>query len=322
MKLLIALCVALSFSLSVTVSRGADVPAVKVATVDDNHLHIELNGTPFTDYWFGTRGDRVYVRPFFLPILASDGTPLTSDQYTAPKGDHPHHQSMWVAHEDVNGVNHWLITGKPSAKQEHLRFEKIVADGFVEDLQWDDQQGAAMLNETRTAHFSTYEDGTRAIDLTVALTPAKDAVTLADAKDAGLCAVRVIKAISDTATITNSAGQTGEKACWGKSADWCDVSGTIDGKPCGVAMFDAPANPRHPSRWHVRQYGLLAANPFGLHEFEPKQFPKGAGDLKIESGKTVTFHYRVLFHQGDAAGAKLDEKYKQFVAEKTGGVAN
>ena len=74
---------------------------------------------------------------------------------------------MWVAHEDVNGVNHWLITGKPPAKQEHLRFEKVDSDGFVEDLQWDDNQGAAMLNETRTVRFSAYDDGTLAIDLTV-----------------------------------------------------------------------------------------------------------------------------------------------------------
>ncbi len=315
MKCLIAICIALSLLLWAGVSYGADVPGVKISTVDDSHLHVEINGAPFTDYWFGTRGDRPYVRPFFLPILASDGTPVTSDQYNVPKGDHPHHQSMWVAHEDVNGVNHWLITGKPAAKQEHLRFEKVDADGFVEDLQWDDQQGAAMLNETRTVRFSSYPDGTRAIDLTVALSPAKDAVTLADAKDAGLCAVRLIKALSDTATITNSVGQTGEKACWGKPADWCDESGTIDGKPYGIAILDAPSNPRHPSRWHVRQYGLLAANPFGLHEFDPKQFPKGAGDLKIEPGQTVTFRYRVLIHAGDVGTAKIAEKYRQFAGQ-------
>jgi hypothetical protein len=296
------------------VIRAGQTP-VSITTVD-NHLHVEINGSAFTDYWFATRSDRPYVRPFFFPILASDGTAVTSDQYTNPRADHhPHHQSMWGAHEDVNGVNHWLVTGKPPAKQEHLRFEKIDTDGFVEDLQWDDNQGAALLNETRTAHFVGYEDGTRAIDLTVALTPAKDAVTLADAKDAGLCAVRVANSIADTATITNSVGQTGEKQCWGKPADWCDESGIIDGKPYGIAMFDAPTNPRHPTRWHVRQYGLMTANPFGLHEFEPKTFPKGAGDLKIEPGTTVSFRYRVIVHLGDASTAKLDEKYKQFAAQ-------
>jgi hypothetical protein len=301
--------------LALSRADGAEQIPVKITTVD-NHLHVEINGSPFTDYWFATRGDRPYVRPFFFPVLASDGTPVTSDQYPAPQGDHhPHQQSMWVAHENVNGVNHWLLTGKPPAKQEHLRFEKIDADGFVEDLQWDDNQGAAMLKETRTARFLSYDDGTRAIDLTVALSPAKETVTLGDAKDAGLCAVRVANSVADTATITNSAGQTGEKQCWGKPANWCDESGIIDGKPYGIAMFDAPTNPRHPTRWHVRQYGLMAANPFGLHEFEPKTFPKGAGDLKIEPGTTVSFRYRVIVHIGDASAAKLDEKYKQFAGE-------
>jgi hypothetical protein len=296
-------------------SIGANPPPVSV-TQEANHLHVEMNGAPFTDYWFGTREDRPYVRPFFYPILASDGTPATSDQYNVPKGDHPHHQSMWVAHEDVDGVNHWLIVGKPQAQQKHLGFDKVSDDGFVEKLEWDDPQRKPQLDETRSVRFIPYDDGSRGVDLTVALTPAGEtAVTLHDAKDAGLCAVRLIKAISDTATITNSVGQTGEKACWGKPADWCDESGTINGKPYGIAMFDAPGNYGHPTHWHVRQYGLLAANPFGLHEFDPKNVPKGAGDLKIEPGKTVTFHYRVIVHIGDAAAARLDEKFKQFAAE-------
>ena len=32
-----------------------------------------------------------------------------------------------------------------------------------------------------------------------------------------------------------------------------------NGKEYGVAVFDHPQNPRHPTRWHVREYGLLAA---------------------------------------------------------------
>jgi hypothetical protein len=307
--------------LAITLTAGrlpADTAPVKVTTLD-NHLHVEIGGSPFTDYWFGTRDDRPYVRPFFLPVLAADGTPLTSDQYTVPKGDpksdHPHHQSMWVAESSVNGVDHWIVTAKPQAKQEHLKFEKVTDDGFVEDLQWDDGKGGMLLTETRTVRFLAYEDGTRAMDLTVALTPVKDPVTLGDAKDAGLCAVRVAHAITDTVTITNSAGQATEKECWGKPANWCDESGTINGKPYGIAIFDAPANPRYPTRWHVRQYGLMSANPFGLHDFEPKKFPKGAGDFKIETGTTATFSYRVIFHTGDVAAAKLDDKYKKFVAD-------
>ena len=37
--------------------------------------------------------------------------------------------------------------------------------------------------------------------------------------------------------------------------------------------------------------------------------------LDVEPGKTVTFRYRVVVHTGDAKGAKLDEKFRDFAAE-------
>jgi hypothetical protein len=48
-------------------------------------------------------------------------------------------------------------------------------------------------------------------------------------------------------------------------------------------MFDHPQNPRHPTWWHVRDYGLFAANPFGKHDFE-KLSDKEAGNLKLPAG--------------------------------------
>jgi hypothetical protein len=82
------------------------------------------------------------------------------------------------------------------------------------------------------------------------------------------------------------------KDTWGKQAPWCDYSGPVDGKTLGVAIFDHPSNPRHPTWWHVRDYGLFAANPFGVHDFEKK--PQGTGDLKVEAGKSITFKVQVL----------------------------
>ena len=55
------------------------------------------------------------------------------------------------------------------------------------------------------------------------------------------------------------------------------------GKTYGVAVLDDPRNPLHPTRWHVRAYGLLAANPFGLSYFDKgaheacRGFQDGAG---------------------------------------------
>ena len=52
-------------------------------------------------------------------------------------------------------------------------------------------------------------------------------------------------------------------ATWGKRAEWCDYYGPVEGQVVGIAIFDHPSNPAHPTWWHVRDYGLFAANPFG-----------------------------------------------------------
>ena len=50
---------------------------------------------------------------------------------------------------------------------------------------------------------------------------------------------------------------------WGKRSEWVDYSGVLDGETVGVVMMDHPGNPRHPTYWHSRGYGLHSINPFG-----------------------------------------------------------
>jgi hypothetical protein len=292
-------------------------------TQHETSIDVTLDGRPFTTYHFATGDDAQFARPYLYPVLAADGTPLTSDQ--AKGGDHPHHRSFYVAHGDVNGADHWsLMLGAKQPRQRHVKFDKVDGDTIVERLEWESADRASvLLNETRTLRFFTFNDhaagGSRGVDLTIALTPASETpVTLGDTKEAGLCSVRVVPSISDDATLINSAGQggkgkKGEEATWGKAAAWCDISGTIDGKAYGIAMLDHPTNPRHPTRWHVRQYGLLSANMWGLSAFD-KAAP-GTGAMTLKPGTTTTFRYRVVFHPGDAKSADLPEKFEAFAKE-------
>jgi len=176
------------------------------------------------------------------------------------------------------------------------------------------------LNEERTLRFFATSDGSRGVDVTSVYTPIDKPVIFGDTKEAGLVAVRVAGAIAKTSVITQSTGAISadpkdEKLVWGKKADWCDITGQIDGKTYGVAVLDHPSNPQHPSNWHVRHYGLLAANIFGLSAFD-KANAKGAGNLTIEKEKPVTFRYRVIIHTGDAKSAGLDQKFAEFAAGK------
>ena len=53
----------------------AEQPGAVTIKEESNHLSVSIEGKPFTDYWFGKREDRPYARPFFVPVLAPDGTP-------------------------------------------------------------------------------------------------------------------------------------------------------------------------------------------------------------------------------------------------------
>lgn len=112
----------------------------------------------------------------------------------------------------------------------------------------------------------------------------------------------------------NAEGHRDEKDAWGKRAAWCDYYGPLDGQVVGVAIFDHPQNPRHPTWWHVRAYGLFAANPFGIHDFEKK--PAGTGNLNVKAGDSVTFRYRFYFHKGDDKQAKVAELYREYATAK------
>jgi hypothetical protein len=310
-----AVLMLMTLSTIANAARAADVKLTQGPT----SVKVEVGGKEFTTYHFAAGEDKDFHRPFAYPVYAADGQVVTSDQIVTNRKEHPHHRSVWVAHGDVNGVDHWAHKG---FKQRHVGFDKVEGDTIVERLEWEGKTPDAppLLNEVRTLRFVALEDGTRGIDLTVALTAGKEAVTFGDTKEAGIASVRVHPQMGTDkgpkAKLTNSKGASSEKAIWGKPAEWCDASGTIDGKPYGVAIFDHPENPRHPTTWHTREYGLHAANVFGLHDFDPtKKTPKGAGDLKLEAGKTVTFRYRILFHQGDAASAKLDQRYKDWAGK-------
>jgi len=86
----------------------------------------------------------------------------------------------------------------------------------------------------------------------------------------------------------------------------------VQGKTVGIAIFDHPQNPRHPTWWHVRDYGLFAANPFGQHDFE-KLADKNAGNFTIKAGQSATFRYRLYLHSGNEKDANVAQKYQEYL---------
>jgi Family of unknown function (DUF6807) len=109
--------------------------------------------------------------------------------------------------------------------------------------------------------------------------------------------------------ILDNEGRENEKGIWGKQAQWCDYSGWLDNVFAGVMIMPSPSNVR-PCRWHTRDYGFMAANPFGREVF-------GAGPLsklRVGAGQPFRFGFGVLIHAGTGEDSvDFDAAYQDYV---------
>ena len=301
-------------------------------TRSDGKVRVEVDGKLFTEYVF-----KDVPRPFFYPVLAADGTEMTRN-FPMKKGvpgeaeDHPHHRSLWFTHGNVNGVDFWAENSPKVGKIVNEGVEHSVKNGagvITARNKWVSPDGTVHATDQTTVTIRGTADGGRILDYEVTLkAPANKPVVFGDTKE-GSMAIRLPlwmtpnhrsgkRTHEGKGTIVNAEGIKND-AAWGKRSTWVDYYAPKDGKVYGVAIFDHPKNPRHPTWWHVRTYALFAANPFGKHDFEStkeKKLPAGSGDLTIPAGGSTTFRWRFYFHTGDAKAAKLAERYKEFAAGK------
>src|SRR6185295_7073001 len=111
--------------------------------------------------------------------------------------------------------------------------------------------------------------------------------------------------------IVNSDGLTNQ-AAWGKPAAWVDYHGPVDGETWGIAILNHPSSFRYPTYWHVRTYGLFAANPFGIHDFTGST----DGSFTLAAGKSIELKYRVLLHKGDEKSGNVAEAFATYKSHK------
>ncbi len=254
-----------------------------------------------------------WSKPFLYPVNGPGGRGVTSQ---GPQ-DHPHHRSLWVAHGDVSGVDCW------SELEGHGR---IVHQGFLELSEseasaelaarnlWTRQDGRAVLEELRGVRVWDPSLDAVMIDLSVSLVAGYGGVIFGDTKEAGMACVRVAASmeVEEGGRLENPSGGVNEAEVWGRRAPWCDYSGEVEGERLGIAIFDHPSNPRHPTYWHARDYGLMTANCFGISVFGKD--PSISGRLFLDDGQDLTFNYRIYVHRGDAKQGSVAAVYERFAS--------
>lgn len=228
--------------------------------------------------------------PVLFPLNAPGGAlvvrghPLETRKGEAT--DHPHHRSVWLAHGDVDGHDFWH---DPKARVHLLSEEIVPSDGEAAVIRWRAEwraEGRIVLVEERTMRFSATEHSRR-IEFDIELAPPEGTVTFGDTKE-GFFAIRLAPSLKvdggSTARgrLENREGLT-DKAAWGKRSEWVLAEGPLDGHLVQVKITDDTRNPRHPTWWHARTYGLVTANPFGRRAFEGAESQAGLLEVSAES---------------------------------------
>jgi hypothetical protein len=308
---------------------------VKV-TQETERITVDIDGKPFTVFYIGGKD---LNRPYLHPLRAASGTIVNrsfpAGQRPGETTDHPHHAGLFYGHGDVNGYNYWAIQNVPTQLSEAgATMGRIILTGVPSVksgkesgsvdvvLTWLKPDSKPLLTETRKMTFHAHPE-LRIIDFDFDFT-AIDKVVFRDTKE-GTFAMRVATVLEElvpkgktgpsrTGKLVNAQGGEGEANVWGKRSEWVDYSGQIDGERIGVVMMDHPGNPRHPTYWHSRGYGLHSINPFGVSDFLNDKTQDGS--LTIEPGGHVRFRYRVIVHPG-VAPTRIAELYKQYAQPTT-----
>lgn len=275
------------------------------------NLVVTVDGKPFTEY-------RVDVgnKPFLDPLIGPTGVSYTRAypmrEVKGEDHDHPHQRSFWFTHGDVDGVDFWAETKKSGVIREIDR--KIVASGpvvgrLVTHDEWVAPGGRVVCTDERTLTFLS-TPRSRIIDLDVTIKATSGPVVLGDTKE-GTFGLRVASSMDVNrktgGKITNAEGLQDDQA-WGKASPWVDYTGPIGDHTAGIAILNHPSSFRHPTTWHVRTYGLFAANPFGYHDFGRSE----RGDYTLPKGESITFRHRVILHEGPTSPKELASDFAAY----------
>jgi hypothetical protein len=280
-----------------------------------DQITIDVDGKPFTTFHYGAGNGK----PFLAPLRSASGKIVTRhfpmEEVAGESRDHVHHTGLWFSYDDINGTKFW--ENDPSYTKPHMGRIVVRTAQYKEGdrsgaltatMEWRDTGGKTLLVEDRNMIF--YSDPKlRTIDFEITLTAAED-LTFGDTKE-GAFAIRLADNFTERkgARMVDADGRATMANIWGKRSNWVDYTAEVEGERLGVAIFDHPQNPRHPTYWHARDYGLFALNPFGRNAFDSTQ---EESQWKLPKGQKLLFRWRVVIHPGDAETGHVADLYKQY----------
>lgn len=303
-------------SLAVPVALFAQLPSAKpISRVQALPLphHItsfQLDGRELTACHY----DPQDMRPFWYPIRASKDVSLTRMGHPHDPLTHSHHNSVWVTHNSVNGLDFW---GDHAKNQGRIINVEISREGYEDTDElasmrmvnhWiSEADKSVQLIEVRRTEIRPL-DGARSWLMIIDLeyTTPKGKTTTFGATGFGLVAVRVARSIGvhdGGGRILNSEGLVNEKVMFRLPARWVDYSGRITNEDdgfAGITLMNHPMNPHNPTAFHVRDDGWMGAclsldNP-----------------IEVTEAKKLRVRYALWVHDGVASQEQSEAQWQAF----------
>jgi hypothetical protein len=314
--------------LNTTAAQEETASFVRVKTSMSSHILFRAGGKTAAIYRFG---DDLF-KPIFWPLTAPGGVEVTRAWPMRPlqKGgsaDHHHQKSAWFTygdvipegveikhkHKGVEGIDFWSEE-RDSGRIVCVSDYRISHNSVATVNEWNTPEGEKIMDEHRKIQFFDYKTARLiVVDIHMrAVVP----ITFGDTKE-GAFGVRVADSMTEKmgkGRITNAEGKVGMSQCWGRISAWCDYSGPVGGEIVGIAIFASPNNPQS-TCWHSRDYGLMAANPFGRAKsgFPDMKDKNDKKDLvRLNKDEELKLRYGIFVHQGDVKQGKVAEAYELF----------
>jgi len=278
----------------------AKAPSVIVIKKSDRFVFLR-DAKPLLTYVFK---DKKVGRPYFFDLFTSSGIKVSRNHppQAGDDQDHPHHTGVFFTFGDLNKIDFWHLRGKVK----FLGFAKKLKLGkndirFSVQCSYHSADGKRDFLHELTHHRIRILPHGFLIEYDVNLSVGKDGATIGSKEEGGLAA-RVATPLAASSKkggyLIDNSGRKGGKLVWGKQADWVDYRGTVKDKSVGLMIMTHPKNANR-CWWHARDYGLLAANPFGPLNARGKQ-------TVVKRGKPLRLRYGVLVHE--SSGSKFDAK--------------
>jgi hypothetical protein len=281
------------------------VPHLQAVPQPYHQVSFQRDGREIARFHFGPE----LRRPFLFPIVGPSGRPLTRMGHPHDPEGHSHHNSVWIAHHDVGGVDFWGDGSRGHLVHQRLGTIEDAGDSswVITNSTWLDEAGKKplLLERRRTqVQLLANKEWLLILDLTFT---APQEITLGKTPY-GLVAVRMARTIGvrdGGGMIRNSQGQVNEKEIVYKPARWVDYSGPVaDNVVEGITLLDHPDNPNHPSHFIVRDDGWMGASL------------TYAGPLTVSPKQPLHVRYGLYIHSGMPPQEQLEARWTEFARLK------